>query len=345
MCGILSWIIPASQRQPYETLVRLTDLMTHRGPDGSGYLLFNSADESHQIGLGHRRLSIIDLGGGTQPMASADGSIIVTFNGEIYNYIELRQELSVLGSSFRTTSDTEVLIEAYRTWGPECIRRFRGMFAFALWDSRLQTMIVARDPFGKKPIFLVEASGGWLFCSEIAPLLEFPDVDRGFNRDAFTHYLLNRYVPSPLTFFRSVKKLPPGSYLIWRNNKLRQVRYFAPPILTTNPDVRKFAEAIEMFRSSLDESVKIRMRSDAPFGAYLSGGIDSSAVVATMARNSTSPVRTFSVGFNEAIYSELDYARVVARRFRNAAPRNHCRSRDVPGPLADGSIAPGRSRV
>lgn len=314
MCGIFGWIASGVHRQSRETLVRLTDLEFHRGPDGGGYWVSSSADERYQIALGHRRLSIIDIGGGAQPMSSIDGSITLTFNGEIYNYVELRQELIALGHSFRTASDTEVLIEAYRAWGLDSIGRLRGMFAFGLWDSRLQQMVVARDPFGKKPVFLVEMPGAWLFSSEIEPLLQFPGVDRAFNKDALIHYLLNRYVPGPLTFFRSVKKLQPGSYALWQKSRLSITRYFTPAVATTEPDIRSFDDAVALFSQVFDEAVRIRMRSDAPFGAYLSGGVDSSAVVATMARHSPKPIQTFSVGFPEAAYSELQYARTVAGR-------------------------------
>jgi len=315
MCGIFGWITSGALRQPRENLVRLTDLIAHRGPDGSGYWLGNSADGQCQIGLGHRRLSIIDIGGGAQPMSSSDGAVTLTFNGEIYNYIELRQELIALGHHFSTASDTEVLIEAYRAWGLESVRRLRGMFAFALWDSHRQRMLIARDPFGKKPVFLVEMPGAWLFSSEIEPLLQFPGVDRTINKDALIHYLLNRYVPGPLTFFRSVNKLQPGSYAVWQNNRLAITRYFVPPVATTAPDIGDLDDAVGLFRQTFDDAVRIRMRSDAPFGAYLSGGVDSSAVVATMARHSPGPIQTFSVGFREAEYSELRYARAVAERF------------------------------
>ena len=159
MCGILGWALGAANRQDGETLARITNLMAHRGPDGAGYWLSETADGRFQIGLGHRRLSIIDIGGGRQPMSSEDGQFTITFNGEIYNYIELRQELLALGHRFRTTSDTEVLIEAYRAWNLDAIGRFRGMFAFALWDAETQRLVLARDAFGKKPLFLADAAG------------------------------------------------------------------------------------------------------------------------------------------------------------------------------------------
>src|ERR1039458_9206687 len=315
MCGIFGWAIGADNRQDRATLIRITDLMFHRGPDGSGYWLHDTSDGQYQIGLGHRRLSIIDICGGAQPMSSEDGRFTLIFNGEIYNYIELRQELAALGHQFRTTSDTEVLIEAYRAWGLDAIRRFRGMFAFALWDAVTQRLMLARDAFGKKPLFLAQRPGALLFGSEIEPLVQFPGFDRAFDSEALGHYLLNRYVPGPSTFFRSVKKLQPGHYAVWQSGKLEITRYFTPPFATTKPDVASFEEAIRMFETTFDEAVQIRMRSDAPFGAYLSGGIDSSAVVMTMAKHSTERVRTFSVGFHEPKYSELDHARVIAQRF------------------------------
>lgn len=315
MCGIFAWILTGARRLDRDTLVKITDLMSHRGPDGAGYWVGDSADGQHQIALGHRRLSIIDLQGGVQPMWSSDGSIGLTFNGEIYNYVELREELVNLGHVFRTSSDTEVLIEAYRAWGPRAVARFRGMFAFAIWDKINQLFLVARDPFGKKPLFLAEMHGAWLFGSEIEPIMQFPGVDRGLDQLALQEYLLNRYVPGPSTLFHAVKKVPPGCYAVWQNGKLSVTRYFVPPFATTAPDILNFSDAVRLFSETFQESVRIRMRSDAPFGAYLSGGLDSSAVVATMVRNSSERVRTFSVGFSESRYSELSFASTVAKRF------------------------------
>jgi asparagine synthase (glutamine-hydrolysing) len=315
MCGIFAWILTGTQRQNRDVLMRVTDLMSHRGPDGAGYWLGDSADGLYQIGLGHRRLSIIDLQGGAQPMWSSDRTIALTFNGEIYNYIELRQELVELGHIFHTSSDTEVLIEAYKAWGPAAIVRLRGMFAFSLWDENKQRLVIARDPFGKKPLFLTEMPGVWLFGSEIEPIIQFPGVDRSLDHEALQEYLLNRYVPGPSTLFRSVKKFPPGCYGVWQAGYLSVTRYYTPPFATTVPNVMNFGDAVQMFSETFEDAVRIRMRSDAPFGAYLSGGVDSSAIVATMVRQSSERVRTFSVGFREAKYSELDFARTIARRF------------------------------
>ncbi|MBB4382491.1 asparagine synthase (glutamine-hydrolyzing) [Bradyrhizobium sp. SBR1B] len=315
MCGIFGWVLAGSRRQNYDALVSTTDLMTHRGPDGAGYWIGESANALYQIGLGHRRLSIIDIQGGAQPMWSADQTIALVFNGELYNYIELRKDLTALGHVFRTSSDTEVLIEAYRAWGPDAVARFRGMFAFLLWDVNEQRLLVARDQFGKKPIFISEMSDAWVFSSEIEPIMQLPGVDRSLDHDALQDYLLNRYVPGPSTLFGAVKKLPPGCYALWRNGHFSISRYYIPPFATTTPDVTDFNDAVQLFRETLEDSVRIRMRSDAPFGAFLSGGLDSSTIVGIMARQTSDKVRTFSVGFGEAKFSELKFARTIAQRF------------------------------
>jgi asparagine synthase (glutamine-hydrolysing) len=315
MCGIFGWALAGAKSRDRATLARLTDLLTHRGPDGSGFWLAATADGTHQIGFGHRRLSIIDPAGGAQPMWSADGAIALMQNGEIYNYVELREELRAQGHVFATHSDTEVLIEAYRAWGTKALTRLRGMFAFALWDSRDQQLLLARDPFGKKPLFIADGRHGFVFASEIEPLLEFPGVTRELEPEALPQYLLNRYVPAPLTFFRAVRKLPPGCMAIWKAGRCTIARYFTPPLAEGEPDIADFDEAVTAFDAVFDDAVRIRMRSDAPYGAFLSGGIDSSAVVAAMAQHGAGPVRTFSVGFQEQEWSELGHARTVAARF------------------------------
>ena len=295
--------------------MHLADLLAHRGPDGSGHWLASTDDGRHQVGLGHRRLSIIDIDGGVQPMWSNDKSLCLIFNGEIYNYIELRDELRTLGHIFRTESDTEVLLAAYRQWGVTALSRLRGMFAFAVWDAREQHLVLARDPFGKKPLFIAEQADALVFGSELEPVLAFPGVDRSFDGSALAHYLLNRYVPGPSTFFRGVRKLQPGCYGVWKGGSLAISRYFTPPFGIIEPDIFDFEEALALFEETFDDAVRIRMRSDAPYGAYLSGGIDSSAVVAAMVRHSATKIRTFSVGFQETCYSELRHARTVATHF------------------------------
>lgn len=315
MCGIFGWVLPGESRCDRGLLKRLTDLQSHRGPDGGGYWLGDTADDRYQIGLGNRRLSIIDIPGGAQPMWSGDSKIGVVYNGEIYNYLELRTELEAKGRIFATSSDTEVLIEAYRQWGRDAISRLRGMFAFAMWDSERQQLLLARDPSGKKPLFVHEQSGRFLFASEVQSILDFPGVARALNAHAIPGFLLHRYVPGPQTFFEGIEKLPPGHFAVWKNGKLQKTCYFTPPLARLKPDIRKFDDAVAMFDTLLDDAVRIRMRSDAPFGAYLSGGIDSSAIVSTMTRHSPGAVRTFSAGFREMEMSELDYARDVATMF------------------------------
>ncbi len=315
MCGLFGWILPSSKRLDQDILVNLTDRLAHRGPDGSGNFLCDTRDGAFQVGLGHRRLSIIDIAGGVQPMWNRGRTLLLIFNGEIYNYIELREELKAFGHIFETQSDTEVLLEAYERWGVDALPRLRGMFAFAIWDIARQKLVLARDAFGKKPLFLAEQDGRLIFSSEIEPLTCFPGLDRGIDVEALDHYLLNRYVPGPLTFFRSIRKLQPGCHAVWEAGQLSIRRYFVPPFATVSPDVTRMEHAVALFREAFDESVHIRMRSDAPYGAYLSGGIDSSAVVGAMVRHSSGPVRTFSVGFCETSYSELDHARTVGAFF------------------------------
>jgi len=315
VCGIFGWILPDQNRRERDLLARLTDLQFHRGPDAGGYWLGPSADARYQIGLGNRRLSIIDIPGGAQPMWSADGKVAIVYNGEIYNYVELRAELKAKGRIFATQSDTEVAIEAYRVWGPEAIRRFRGMFAFALWDSEKQLLLLARDAFGKKPLFLYEQGGKLLFGSEVQSLLGFPGVSRILDTAALPNFILHRYVPGPQTLFEGIEKLPPGHYAIWQNGTLKKTRYFAPPLTDAVRDISSFEDAVSELDRLLDDAVRVRMRSDAPFGAYLSGGLDSSAIVSTMVRHSGGAVRTFTAGFREKALSELDYAREVADVF------------------------------
>lgn len=315
MCGIVGWVVEAGRSPGQAVLQAVNDTLAHRGPDGAGLWIGRTADDRHQIAFGHRRLSIIDLAGGHQPMQSADQRITLTFNGEIYNYIELRDELRALGHDFHSDSDTEVLIEAYRAWGEDCVPRFRGMFAFALFDAARQQVLIARDAFGKKPLFLAEMPGRVAFASEIAALVDLPGIDRSLDWDALDDFLLDRYVPGPATLFRGIRKLPPGSLAVWRDGTLSTRRYFTPPFATTEPDILDFDEAVRLFSDALDASVRLRMRSDAPFGAFLSGGLDSSAIVAIMARHSRGPVKTFSIGFAEAAYSELDHARSIAALF------------------------------
>jgi asparagine synthase (glutamine-hydrolysing) len=314
MCGIAGYYVTRSQAELYAALRLMTTAIAHRGPDDSGY--FEAAGRDVRVGLGHRRLSIIDLATGHQPLGNADGSLQIVFNGEIYNFEALRTELVACGYSFRTHSDTEALLYAYQEWGTQCLSRLRGMFAFAIWDARHDRLFLARDRFGKKPLFVCELNGALVFASEIKALLQFPGVSARVDHAALADYFRYRYVPAPATLFAGVRKLMPGSYLVCDAAGMRESRYYLPPDGELPPAAPPCPDPVPQFLAVLDDSVRVRMISDVPFGAFLSGGIDSSAVVGLMARHSNLPVRTFSVGFAESAYSELGHARAVAEHFR-----------------------------
>ena len=315
MCGIAGFVIPSPNLDTLAQLALMGQAIAHRGPDDTGILDVVSSDERYRVGLVHRRLSIIDLATGHQPLGNADGSVQVIFNGEIYNFQSLREELIALGHIFKTASDTETIVHAYVQWGEECVRHFRGMFAFAIWDARHDRLFIARDPFGKKPLFLCEHAGGLLFASEIKALLAVPGVAAEADEAAIWDYFAYRYVPGPATLFQGVRKLAPGSTLTWENGVLREQVYFTPADSRPRVAAPLPADPVATFLDKLDESVRIRMISDVPFGAFLSGGIDSSAVVALMSRHTELPVKTFSVGFKEGGFSELAYAADIARQF------------------------------
>jgi len=316
MCGIAGWVARADAAPVPAALAAMTRAVAHRGPDGEGFHHAETRDGRYRAALGHRRLSIIDLVTGDQPMHDARGRVSVVFNGEIYNFRELRRELEGLGCRFRTSSDTEVLLHGWSAWGERMLERLRGMFAFAIWDADSERLLLARDPFGKKPLFLHERDGRLLFASEIKALLAAPEVPAAVDRRAVWSYLLYRYVPGPDTLFAGIRKLPPGSYGIWADGRLAVTRYFRPYDLGARPEVPLPVDPVGSFLRQLETAVELRMVSDVPYGAFLSGGIDSSAVVALMSRHSPHPVVTFSVGFAERQYSELDHARTIAREFR-----------------------------
>jgi len=313
MCGIAGFIGALPHWiEPYSDLRRMAQAIAHRGPDDEGSLYASVANGRVQVGLAHRRLSIIDLNTGQQPLGNEDGRVQVVFNGEIYNFKELRRDLQACGHVFRTASDTEVIVHAYERWGEDCVARLRGMFAFAIWDARRERLMLARDRFGEKPLFLRHQDGVLLFASEIKSLLTWPGVRAQVDLNAVWDYLGYRYVPGPATLFAGIRKLPPGFYAVWRDGHLQETRYFIPP-----DGQRRIEEPVpdrpeREFLKRLDEAVAMRMVSDVPFGAFLSGGIDSSTVVGLMARHSQGPVQTFSVGFDDPENDELGYARQVA---------------------------------
>ena len=313
MCGIAGFIGAAPHWvEPYSDLQRMARAIAHRGPDDEGLLYASVANGRLQVGLAHRRLSIIDLKTGQQPLGNEDGRVQIVFNGEIYNFQELRRDLQARGHVFRTASDTEVIVHAYEQWGEDCVARLRGMFAFAIWDARRERLMLARDRFGKKPLFLRDQDGVLLFASEIKSLLTWPGVRVQIDLNAVWDYLGYRYVPGPATLFAGIRKLPPGFYAVWRNGHLQETRYFTAPDGRPRVEepVPRFPE--REFLKRLDEAVAMRMVADVPFGAFLSGGIDSSTVVGLMSRHSEQPIKTFSVGFDDPENNELTYARQVA---------------------------------
>lgn len=316
MCGIVGWVDHRAGTDR-ATLAAMCGAIAHRGPDGQGTFFATAQNDSVEIALGHVRLAIIDLATGDQPMRSEDGRVTLVFNGEIYNYLGLRDELQGLGFTFRTSSDTEVLLQAYRAWGPDCVRRFRGMFAFALWDGAEERLVLARDPFGKKPLYLWNEGPRLVFGSEAKAILAHPRFQPRLDCQSVADYLLYRYVPGPNTLFKGVVKLDPGCFAVWQEGRFSIHRYYVPPDGVYQPPPAGDDKAsVDAFAAMLDECVRLRMAADVPFGAFLSGGIDSSAIVALMSKHSNMPINTFSIGFKEADYSELGFARSVARQFR-----------------------------
>jgi asparagine synthase (glutamine-hydrolysing) len=309
MCGIAGFFEPRGQADLARVRAMCREIV-HRGPDDEGF---------HTEGgcaIGMRRLSIIDLEAGHQPIGNEDGSIQVVFNGEIYNYRELRENLAAQGHRFRTHSDTEVLVHLYEQEGPEGIARLRGMFAFAIWDSRQRRLLLARDRFGKKPLYYAILPGGLYFGSELK-CLQVCGVPFEVDREALKLYFQFSYIPDPHSPYKAVKKLQPGSWLLYgANGDVKQGRYWKLPVPKAEDDgALSFEDAKTAVREKFDESVRIRMVADVPLGAFLSGGIDSSSVVASMARQSPEPVKTFSIGFEESDFNELKYAGMVAKRY------------------------------
>lgn len=307
MCGIFGIVSPNISKSALE---KATSTLRHRGPDDAGYFL------GEDIGLGHRRLSIIDLEGGHQPIFNEDGSKCIVFNGEIYNFQELREVLIARGHRFSTRSDTETILHAYEQWGECCVDRLRGMFAFAIWDSRERALFLARDRFGVKPLFHAEHNGAFFFASEMKAIL----TDDGFPRDvdeiALSCYFALSYIPEDLTIFRNIRKLLPGHTLTLKDGKTRVRKYwdlhFAPD---RSKDEKYFVHGL---LELLQEAVQIRLVSEVPLGAFLSGGIDSSTVVALMSQGSNMPANTFCMGFGGDVGGYLDergYAKLVAARY------------------------------
>ena len=308
MCGICG-IYNAQSGEPVsaEILAHMTNSISHRGPDDSGSYVEGS------LGLGFARLSIIDLSGGHQPMSNETGDIWLVFNGEIWNYKQLRKELLEKGHQFRTNSDTETIVHAYEEYGVDCIARLHGMFSFAIWDAPRRRLLLARDRAGKKPLDYTQVNGNLLFGSEIKSLLYHPDVKRKADTQALADFLSVRYVPGPATLFANIYKVLPGHWLLYENNTLREECYWDYTFgQTENRPVEEYMQGI---RQHVHRAVEERMIADVPVGTFLSGGIDSSIVTGIMSQLTNQPIQTFAVGFDEEGYSELPYAKLAAEHF------------------------------
>ncbi|MCK5322358.1 MAG: asparagine synthase (glutamine-hydrolyzing), partial [Candidatus Aenigmarchaeota archaeon] len=301
MCGITGFVGFSDKR----LIKKMTDSIKHRGPDGCGYYINDS------VCLGHRRLSIIDTSTGDQPMYNEEGDVVVVFNGEIYNYLELRKNLSAKKHKFKSNSDTEVLVHLWEEYGKDMVKKLRGMFAFAIWDDSKKVLFTARDHIGIKPFYYCFNDKVLVFASEIKAILKWEGYDKSVDRRSLNDYLAFGYVSGEKTMFSGVKKLLPGHCMMFRNGKVDIKKYWKPEF---SESVKNENVAVSTLNKLFDESVKIRLMSDVPFGAFLSGGVDSSLIVAMMSKHMDEPVKTFSVGFGEAD-DELPYARLVADKF------------------------------
>jgi asparagine synthase (glutamine-hydrolysing) len=308
MCGIAG-LVSAERIDPADPdrVVRMRDVLAHRGPDAAGLW-----HDSHAV-LGHRRLSIVDLAAGGQPLGNEDGSVQVVYNGEIYNHAGLRPGLEAQGHRYRTRSDTEAIVHAYEQWGDECVHRFRGMFAFAIWDARRRRLLLVRDRLGIKPAYWARVGCRLLFASEIKAILESGLVEARANEAAIPELLATRGVAGDETLFAGVRKLLPGHLLVFEDGRVTVSQYWdVPHEAMETRGGRTDADWTAEFRQRLEESVRLRLMADVPLGMFLSGGLDSSAIAAIMARQIDRPVRTFSVAFSERAYSELAWSREVA---------------------------------
>jgi asparagine synthase (glutamine-hydrolysing) len=308
MCGIAGQARCDGRAVDQALLERMCEALKHRGPDSRGIHRENG------VGLSIQRLAVIDLKSGDQPIYNEDRSVAVVLNGEIYNFQELRRELEAKGHSFRTQGDTEVIAHLYEEDGVDCVRRLHGMFAFAIWDASNKRLCLARDRLGKKPLLYAQRGEALSFASEMASLLQDPEVPREVDPEAIDAFLAFQYIPAPLTAFTSVRKLPPATTMVWQGGQVELSRYWN---LTYRPKqkVKDVRDTYEQIREHVMEAVRRRLISDVPLGAFLSGGVDSSAVVAAMAQLSSQPVKTYSIGFEDSAFNELPRARKIAERY------------------------------
>lgn len=315
MCGIAGHVVPPGFI-PLASIVRAaTRRMTHRGPDGEGFV------ELEQVCLGHRRLGVIDLAGSQQPWVSSDHRYTLVFNGEIYNYLELKKALESFGVQFRSAGDTEVLLESYRHWGEACLAKLNGMFSFAIWDQDRRRLFLARDRLGKKPLYYAPLSrmygGGLAFASELSALAEFPGVGNAIDSQAVSDFFAYQYIPFDRTIFCKAHKLPPAHYLSWEGGQVTVARYWEPPHPAPSPTTNIGAvekDVEEQLRFLVDDATRIRLRADVPLGAFLSGGLDSAIVVSSM-RPQCADLHTYSIGFDDATFDERAAARASASHF------------------------------
>ncbi len=307
MCGICGLLFKVEGRIPQkQTLHSMNKTLTHRGPDDEGIQIFSS------VGLAMRRLSIIDLQTGHQPLSNEDGTITIVFNGEIYNFLILKKQLQNLGHDFTTSTDTEVIVHGYEEWGEDVCKRINGMFAFAIWDDEKKKLILARDRIGIKPLYYYQDEDKLVFGSEIKAILQCSDIDKTIDLVALNNFLIFEYIPSPRSIFKKIRKLEPGHWLTWERGQMTN-RSFWDYLPRQKP--WKESEAQERMLELMKDSVGLRLISDVPLGAFLSGGIDSSITVAMMAQLMNNPVKTFSIGFKESSYNELHYAQAVAEKY------------------------------
>ena len=309
MCGICGKVYTdSSKKVDPELIERMCSVIRHRGPDDAGRFMQGN------VALGHRRLSILDVtSAGHQPMANEDGTLRIVFNGEIYNFLELRKDLEARGHVFSSNTDTEVIVHLYEEKGMDCLQELQGMFAFALWDGNLQRLFLARDRLGKKPLVYSFQNGALLFASEIKALLQDPGLARDIDRTALINYLTYGYIASPLTVFASIKKLPPAHYLVLERGSVKIERYWRLSFRQKRP-YGSVQDSRDRFHELFADAVRIRLRSDVPFGVFLSGGIDSGMIAVMMSRLLDVPVKTFSFGFEEESHNELPFARLVSGR-------------------------------
>jgi asparagine synthase (glutamine-hydrolysing) len=350
MCGITGIADLGGSVDP-EVLRRMANTLRHRGPDDESYHIPAPRAGGTAIGLGFRRLAIIDLSGGRQPMANEDGSLWIVCNGEIYNHAALRLELEARGHKFRTHSDIESLLHLYEEYGPECVSKVNGMFALAIWDAKNQTVFLARDRLGKKPLYYRATPTQLIFGSEVKAVLMHPDCPRELDARNLSKYLACEFVPSPHCIFKGIHKLPAGHWLAWQNGRTRLHRYWDLKF-STGADPRPENEIAEELGARLKEAVRLRLISDVPLGVFLSGGLDSSSVVAMMAElMPPEQIKTFAIGFAEKSFDESAHARRIAGFFGTDHHEQVLQSKtlldilpDVAAfldePLADASIIP-----